>query len=93
MKLLSVLACVFLCVSVTCAQESCNGLPRDGLNCERGKNEGLSGWNCQRYAMKEMWYWDQRSRKCRKMRYLGCRGNKNRYCSLSHCQRLCPNRP
>jgi len=31
MKLLSILACVFLYVSVTCAQETCNGLPRGSI--------------------------------------------------------------
>ncbi|KQS38498.1 PI-actitoxin-Axm2b [Drosophila erecta] len=89
MKLLLVLACVLLYVSLACAQVRCNGRPR-GQNCVGRKNEGRGGGDCHRNAMDEMWYFNQRTGKCTKMKYLGCGGNKNRYCSLRHCQSSCP---
>ncbi|KPU78765.1 uncharacterized protein Dana_GF27831 [Drosophila ananassae] len=36
-----------------------------------------------------MWYFDSRARDCRTMKYLGCGGNNNRYCSRDHCRRKC----
>ncbi|XP_017073669.2 PI-actitoxin-Axm2b [Drosophila eugracilis] len=90
MKLLVVLAFVVLYASLTVAQERCVGRPRNRQNCLGGKHEGHGGGECRRSAMHEMWYWDQGSRKCLKMKYLGCGGNRNRYCSLRHCQSSCP---
>nr|XP_016997448.1 PI-actitoxin-Axm2b [Drosophila takahashii] len=89
MKLLLVLACVVLYVSLTIAQERCVGRPRLRQNCIGGRNEGRGGGQCRASAMNEMWYYNQRSRRCIKMRYLGCGGNRNRYCSLRHCQSSC----
>ncbi|XP_033165220.1 PI-actitoxin-Axm2b [Drosophila mauritiana] len=90
MKLLLVLACVVLYVSLACGQNRCDGRPRGRQNCDGGKHEGFGGRDCRRRAMDEMWYYNQRTGKCLKMKYLGCGGNQNRYCSLRHCQRSCP---
>ncbi|XP_043654012.1 kunitz-type serine protease inhibitor homolog alpha-dendrotoxin [Drosophila teissieri] len=90
MKLLLVLACVVLYASLAYAQDRCDGRPSGRQNCVGGKNEGRGGGHCHRTAMDEMWYYNQRSGRCIKMKYLGCGGNQNRYCSLRHCQRSCP---
>ncbi|XP_041565357.1 kunitz-type serine protease inhibitor LmKTT-1a [Drosophila elegans] len=90
MKLFLVLACIVLYVTISCAQERCVGRPNN-QNCIGGKHEGHGRVSsCRGNAMDEMWYYNQRSRKCLKMKYLGCGGNRNRYCSLRHCQSSCP---
>ncbi|KAH8288840.1 hypothetical protein KR054_010674 [Drosophila jambulina] len=89
MKFILILACLVLYVSLTCAQDSCRGSPRN-QTCIGGRDEGhRNGRNCRRSAMPEMWYFNRRTRDCVKMRYHGCGGNRNRYCSIRSCRRSC----
>ncbi|KPU78763.1 uncharacterized protein Dana_GF27172 [Drosophila ananassae] len=39
--------------------------------------------------MNRMWYYGSRRKTCLKMKYLGCGGNNNRYCSMDHCLQSC----
>ncbi|KAH8312903.1 hypothetical protein KR067_001513 [Drosophila pandora] len=91
MKFLLILSILVLYLAYTYAQENCQGKPRLRQNCIRGKNEGhFEQRSCRRNANANMWYFDERARECKKMRYHGCGGNRNRYCSLRHCRQRCP---
>ncbi|XP_034482596.1 kunitz-type U15-theraphotoxin-Hs1g-like [Drosophila innubila] len=80
---------LILILSIAYAQDfdGCAGCP-DDQSCDGGKNIGhadLEG--CSLNANNEMWYYSGNS--CNKMKYLGCGGNRNRYCSKFHCVILC----
>ncbi|KAM7343760.1 PI-actitoxin-Afv2a-like [Cochliomyia hominivorax] len=47
------------------------------------------GTACGTNPPRRMWYYNQATRTCIGMDYLGCGGNANRYCSLASCQRRC----
>ncbi|KAH8415272.1 hypothetical protein KR222_010100, partial [Zaprionus bogoriensis] len=92
MKFILLLACLALYVAATHGQRRCVGgiRPENSKVCTGGRNEGnRRGRTCGRNANNRMWYYDQRSRSCQRMRYLGCGGNRNRYCSLDECRRRC----
>ncbi|KAI8041110.1 protease inhibitor-like [Drosophila gunungcola] len=96
MKILLVLSCLILCVSLISAQ-TCQGLPPNGQNCNGGKDEGAArqargGAQCTPQPNNSMWYYNRTTGKCLKMSYKGCYGNKNRYCTLQSCERACPGR-
>ncbi|XP_037940701.1 kappaPI-actitoxin-Avd3c-like [Teleopsis dalmanni] len=80
---------LLLVVIVACTQaQNCRGKPRR-LQCRGPKNEGRGGRGCNRNANPRMWYYNTRSRRCEEMRYLGCAGNNNRFCTRNECQRRC----
>ncbi|KAH8352110.1 hypothetical protein KR084_002017 [Drosophila pseudotakahashii] len=89
MKFLLVLACLVLYISLSSAQD-CQGRPRHP-DCHGGKDEGVRHkHHCTNSQPNdEMWYYNRQTNQCLKMRYLGCGGNNNRYCSLVSCQRAC----
>ncbi|SPP84604.1 kunitz-type serine protease inhibitor homolog dendrotoxin I-like [Drosophila guanche] len=92
MKFILVLACLALYVALISAQNNCRGRPARQL-CTGGRNEGHRRHrSCQASFMPEMWWYNARVRDCQKMRYLGCGGNNNRYCSLASCRRQCRRR-
>ncbi|KAH8379196.1 hypothetical protein KR009_003573 [Drosophila setifemur] len=90
MKLFLVL--FFLAIYVanfTDAQDRCLGRPVF-QRCTGGRDSGNNnGRHCIVSAMTEMWFYDSRGRNCHAMRYLGCGGNGNRYCSKNECLRNC----
>ncbi|EDW31178.1 GL20811 [Drosophila persimilis] len=89
MKFILVLACLALYVAYTSAQDNCIGRPVLQV-CTGGKDEGNNRhWSCRPRFTQVMWYYNSRTRDCQTMRYLGCGGNNNRYCSLAHCRRKC----
>ncbi|KAH8259427.1 hypothetical protein KR026_004132 [Drosophila bipectinata] len=93
MKFILVLSILVLYLAYTYAQEDCQGKPRLRQNCIRGKDEGhFNQRACRRNANANMWYFDERANECKKMRYHGCAGNRNRYCSLRHCNSRCRRR-
>ncbi|XP_034121869.1 chymotrypsin inhibitor SCI-I-like [Drosophila guanche] len=71
------------------AQVYCAGRPGiqlcKGLRDEGNNNRG----SCHTRAMREMWWYNARINDCEKMRFLGCNGNNNRYCSLGSCRSRC----
>ncbi|XP_041673598.1 BPTI/Kunitz domain-containing protein-like [Drosophila eugracilis] len=92
MKFLLILSSLALYIAVTSAQE-CDGLPST-QNCLGGKDEGSStrargGPPCDPKPNRNMWYYSSVTRKCEKMSYKGCYGNRNRYCTLRSCQVKC----
>ncbi|EDW52201.1 kappaPI-actitoxin-Avd3c [Drosophila sechellia] len=91
MKFLLILASLVLYVALTSAQ-SCPGRPHH-QDCLNGKDEGVErARHCDRDPNPEMWYYNRNENRCIKMRYLGCEGNRNRYCTLNDCQRKCVRR-
>ncbi|XP_026847612.1 kappaPI-actitoxin-Avd3d-like [Drosophila persimilis] len=92
MKFILVLACLALYVAYTSAQDNCIGRPVFQV-CTGGRDEGHNrSRRCAARFMREMWWYNTRARDCQKMRYLGCGGNNNRYCSLDSCRRKCRRR-
>ncbi|TMW44657.1 hypothetical protein DOY81_010263 [Sarcophaga bullata] len=75
------LLCFIALVAYTSAQ--CPGAPRTP-NCAGGRDEGRGGFRC---VQRTMWYWNGRS--CQPMRYHGCFGNNNRYCTQAACNQRC----
>nr|CAB55350.1 Kunitz inhibitor like protein 1 [Drosophila virilis] len=73
---------------------SCRGaVSANRQACTGGKNEGNSnGRQCPANANREMWWYDSRSRSCKKMSYKGCGGNNNRYCTRKACETKCRRR-
>ncbi|EDV58304.1 kappaPI-actitoxin-Avd3c [Drosophila erecta] len=91
MKLFLILSSLVLYVALSSAQ-SCPGLP-GFQNCLNGKDEGVErARHCNSDPNPEMWYYNQNRNRCIKMKYLGCKGNRNRYCKLKDCQRACVRR-
>ncbi|XP_017042957.1 kunitz-type serine protease inhibitor tigerin-3-like [Drosophila ficusphila] len=89
MKFLLVLSCLVLYVALTTAQ-SCRGLPRR-QDCLNGKDEGVRHLpHCTSDPNNEMWWYSRVTNECLKMRYHGCGGNNNRYCTKLDCERRCP---
>ncbi|KAM7343183.1 male accessory gland serine protease inhibitor-like [Cochliomyia hominivorax] len=84
MKILQILSLLLVAlVSMTSAQ--CRGGARPA-NCAGGVNVGIRRRGCIPSAV---WAYDGRSRQCRRIVYLGCGGNRNRWCSLDGCNRAC----
>ncbi|KAH8259873.1 hypothetical protein KR026_012262 [Drosophila bipectinata] len=89
MKCILLISCLILYVAYTAAQENCVGRPFFQV-CSGGRHNGdNNSRRCIAFAMNEMWYYDSGSRSCKTMKYLGCGGNNNRYCSRDHCRRKC----
>ncbi|KAH8369641.1 hypothetical protein KR093_000402, partial [Drosophila rubida] len=90
MKVVLLLACLALFVVCSEAQRCRGRVRRSEENCVGGRDTGTRRGNrCHRNSNNDMWYYSRRTRSCRKMSYRGCGGNKNRYCSLSACERKC----
>ncbi|KAH8234870.1 hypothetical protein KR032_004630 [Drosophila birchii] len=88
MKCALILACLTLYVAYTSGQDFCLGRPVIQV-CQGGRDEGNANlWTCHA-RNQEMWFYNSRTRSCNKMRYRGCGGNNNRYCSDNHCRRVC----
>ncbi|XP_033232773.1 male accessory gland serine protease inhibitor-like [Drosophila pseudoobscura] len=89
MNLILVLACLALYVAHTSGQVNCRGRPAIQA-CTGGRHEGHNrNRSCPARFMPVMWWYNPRVRDCQTMRYLGCGGNNNRYCSLADCRRRC----
>ncbi|XP_034483982.1 kunitz-type serine protease inhibitor HNTX-03141017-like [Drosophila innubila] len=94
MNIIVTLALLTLFVSFSHAthaelNEQCRGFAV-GQTCQGFKNRGVSGWPvCRKNANNEMWYFDTKTRKCKKLAYKGCGGNKNRFCSRISCIKQC----
>ncbi|KAL7733217.1 hypothetical protein ACLKA6_004724 [Drosophila palustris] len=91
MNIITISALLALFVFCTHAQlmEQCRGAPV-GQTCQGFKNRGVTGWPaCRKNANNQMWYFDTKTRACKKLDYKGCGGNKNRFCSQTSCARQC----
>ncbi|XP_016958935.2 PI-actitoxin-Axm2b-like [Drosophila biarmipes] len=89
MKFLLILACLSLYIAYIDAQRFCQGRPVFQV-CTGGRDEGNSnGRFCGASSQNEMWFYNSRNRNCEKMRYRGCGGNNNRYCSNQDCLEKC----
>ncbi|KAM7343195.1 male accessory gland serine protease inhibitor-like [Cochliomyia hominivorax] len=86
MKFLHILCLLLVAlVSLTSAQR-CRGAPRQP-NCAGGVNIGhRRGRTCRQSVL---WAYDARLRRCRRMMYLGCGGNNNRWCTQAGCEQQC----
>ncbi|XP_039965358.1 PI-actitoxin-Axm2b-like [Bactrocera neohumeralis] len=77
---------LLLLTTLVAAQDSsCPGKPPTQL-CLKPMNVGTKGRSCR---PKQMWYFNERAQKCERLKYLGCGGNENRFCTLSGCQNSC----
>ncbi|XP_017860831.1 PREDICTED: chymotrypsin inhibitor SCI-I-like [Drosophila arizonae] len=95
MKFILLLACLCLYVATLEAQRrTCKGIVPSRLrNCVGGKDEGRGNTrSCARNANGNMWWYDSRTRSCKKMAYKGCGGNRNRYCTRAACRSRCRRR-
>ncbi|XP_017042956.1 PI-actitoxin-Axm2b [Drosophila ficusphila] len=89
MKCLMILACLAFYVAYIEAQSQCVGRPVFQV-CTGGRDEGnRNGRFCGVTSMNEMWFYNSGGRRCEKMKYHGCGGNNNRYCSESDCRGKC----
>ncbi|XP_017138893.1 BPTI/Kunitz domain-containing protein-like [Drosophila miranda] len=89
MKFTFIFAYLALFVAHTSAQTYCAGRPGIQL-CIGDRDEGNNNRaTCQERAMREMWWYNARINDCQKMKFLGCNGNRNRYCSLGSCRSRC----
>ncbi|KAL7732709.1 hypothetical protein ACLKA6_005858 [Drosophila palustris] len=80
---------LILMLSFVYAQDidGCAGSPSDP-DCDGSKDPGHADEEgCDLNANELMWYYSGSS--CHKMFYLGCGGNRNRYCTEFLCQLLC----
>ncbi|KAM7343107.1 male accessory gland serine protease inhibitor-like [Cochliomyia hominivorax] len=55
-------------------------------NCAGGINMGRRRRGC---TTTQVWAYDGRIRQCRRVVYLRCGGNQNRWCSQDECNRAC----
>ncbi|TMW43775.1 hypothetical protein DOY81_011145, partial [Sarcophaga bullata] len=59
--------------------------------CNQPKDPGNRGPNCPPPNI--LWWYDRSVRRCRRMLYLGCGGNSNRWCRYAVCERRCGRSP
>ncbi|KAI8121625.1 hypothetical protein FF38_06553 [Lucilia cuprina] len=88
MNFLHILSLLLVAFVASASAQLCPGSPLAPA-CAGSRNDGRGGRGC---VSRRMWYWDGRSRQCREMRYMGCGGNSNRWCSWAACQRRCRRR-
>ncbi|XP_046811361.1 kunitz-type serine protease inhibitor A-like [Lucilia cuprina] len=86
MQFLHILSLLLLALVAYTSAQNCNP---NTTSCSGGRNVGRSGRGC---LARNMWYYDARLRQCREMRYLGCGGNRNRWCTRIACVRRCHRR-
>ncbi|XP_023173201.2 kunitz-type serine protease inhibitor homolog beta-bungarotoxin B5-B chain-like [Drosophila hydei] len=91
MKFILILACLSVYVATLEAQRTCKGAVPDRLTiCVGSKNVGRNNTrSCRQNANSKMWWYDSRSRSCKKLAYKGCGGNNNRYCTRQACRNKC----
>ncbi|XP_037826508.1 kappaPI-actitoxin-Avd3c-like [Lucilia sericata] len=86
MKLLYILSFLLVALVTCCSAQNCRGTPANP-SCVGGRNVGRGrGRRCR---PQNVWYYDARTRRCQRMRYLGCRGNNNRWCNQAICEQRC----
>ncbi|XP_030373276.1 male accessory gland serine protease inhibitor-like [Scaptodrosophila lebanonensis] len=91
MKFLFALLLLTICVAHIKAQPPvlCRGRPFFQV-CTGGRDEGnANGRLCGLTSQDPMWYYNSRQRTCIRMRYRGCGGNNNRYCTNADCLQRC----
>ncbi|KAH8408622.1 hypothetical protein KR215_008347 [Drosophila sulfurigaster] len=84
MKLLLVAACLTLFV-VRIRTQNCRGAV--STSCDKGPDPGHGRGNCSRNANQNMWFHSYGI--CIPFNYLGCGGNRNRYCTRKDCMNKC----
>ncbi|XP_064546254.1 boophilin-G2-like [Drosophila montana] len=92
MKCILILAGLAFYVAHTGAQRKvCRGGVTDSQpGCIGGKSEGhAKATSCYGNANRYMWWYNTRSRSCRRLSYNGCGGNHNRFCTKSRCKNKC----
>ncbi|XP_023296756.2 male accessory gland serine protease inhibitor-like [Lucilia cuprina] len=88
MKFLHILSLLLVALVAYTSAQRCVGRPRNP-SCTGPRNVGRRGRGC---TPRTMWYYDARGRQCREMRYLGCAGNNNRWCTRAACEQRCRRR-
>ncbi|XP_023296758.2 male accessory gland serine protease inhibitor-like [Lucilia cuprina] len=88
MKFLHILTLLLVALVAYTSAQRCVGRPRNP-SCTGARNVGRRGRGC---TPRTMWHYDARSRKCRELRYLGCGGNNNRWCTRAACEQRCRRR-
>ncbi|KAH8302396.1 hypothetical protein KR044_005928 [Drosophila immigrans] len=88
MKLILFLGCLVIYIFHTLAN-NCQGLARKP-GCNETMDVGHSKLpRCLWNVNKAMWYYNKSRRGCRRLKYLGCGGNSNRFCTLNDCVKKC----
>ncbi|XP_065367917.1 amblin-like [Calliphora vicina] len=85
MKFLHILSLLLVALVAYTTAQRCPGRPRNP-SCFGIRLDGRGGPRC---TARNLWYFDPRARQCRPMRYLGCGGNRNRWCDRASCERGC----
>ncbi|XP_054733760.1 kunitz-type serine protease inhibitor homolog alpha-dendrotoxin-like [Anastrepha obliqua] len=87
MKLIWIAAVILVILATLAAAQdpSCPGRPPNQL-CLKPKNAGTTGRGCR---PSQMWYFNERTQTCERLKYLGCGGNENRYCTYDGCINTC----
>ncbi|XP_065369341.1 kunitz-type serine protease inhibitor homolog beta-bungarotoxin B1 chain, major component-like [Calliphora vicina] len=83
MKFLHILSLLLMALVAYTSAQRCNP------TCFGNRDVGQGGRNC---VPRTMWHYDARIRQCREMRYLGCGGNNNLWCTRAACDRSCRRR-
>ncbi|KNC21924.1 hypothetical protein FF38_12133 [Lucilia cuprina] len=87
MQFLNIFTLLLVALVAYTSAQRCVG-PR-APSCAGPRNVGRGGRGC---TARTMWHWDPSTRHCREMRYLGCGGNNNRWCTRSACEQRCRSR-
>nr|NP_001189116.1 uncharacterized protein Dmel_CG42716 [Drosophila melanogaster]ADV37552.1 uncharacterized protein Dmel_CG42716 [Drosophila melanogaster] len=92
MNFLIILAFFTLNMAFANSQLRCRARMNSGgpRSCSGSRNIGTAfGLGCAMNFMPLVWYYNDKSRRCETMPYLGCGGNSNRFCSLQDCRFTC----
>ncbi|KMY99898.1 uncharacterized protein Dsimw501_GD27715 [Drosophila simulans] len=90
MNFLLILAFFTLNVAIANSQLRCHARLPGPPSCSGSRNIGTAlGLRCALNFMPLVWYYNDKSRRCETMPYLGCGGNSNRFCSLRDCRSNC----
>ncbi|KAM7343783.1 U-actitoxin-Avd3o-like [Cochliomyia hominivorax] len=89
MNFLHIFALFLVTLIAYTSAQGCRGAPANP-SCAGGRNVGRRGRRCRASSV---WYYNTRNRRCERIRYLGCRGNNNRWCSQAACHQGCRRPP
>ncbi|XP_073811337.1 male accessory gland serine protease inhibitor-like [Musca autumnalis] len=77
-----------LAAMLVMAQAQCPGRPWSPA-CYPPRNNGYRGRGC---TARTMWWYENASNSCKSFWYMGCGGNRNRWCSQRECEMNCMRR-
>ncbi|KNC21923.1 hypothetical protein FF38_12134 [Lucilia cuprina] len=85
MKVIHIISLIVVLFATYSSGQRCLGGPVTSV-CAGDPNIGQTGANC---VARILWFYNTAIRQCRRMLYLGCGGNDNRWCSYIDCKLGC----